>query len=86
MSSGQEIVENYNKRNVCGFSFDAAEDNTKSNWGVEFTWFESVPIGKNLEFDGTKSVDTFNLTISVDRPTFVNFLNANQTFFFNSHC
>ncbi|MGE4608199.1 MAG: hypothetical protein AAEJ52_15780, partial [Myxococcota bacterium] len=38
----------------------------------------------NNEFDGTKSVDTLNLTVSVDRPTFINFLNANRTFFFNS--
>jgi hypothetical protein len=28
--------------------------------------------------------DTFNLTVSVDRPTFINFLNPNRTFFFNS--
>ena len=28
--------------------------------------------------------EVFNLTISVDRPTFINFLNANRTFFFNS--
>lgn len=28
--------------------------------------------------------DTYNLTISVDRPTFVNFLNQNRTFFVNS--
>ena len=26
-------------------------------------------------------VDSYNLTISMDRPTFVNFLNANRTFF-----
>jgi hypothetical protein len=29
-------------------------------------------------------VDRYNLTISVDRPTFVNFLNANRTFFINT--
>ena len=28
--------------------------------------------------------DAYNLTISVDRPTFVNFLNANRTFFMNA--
>ena len=34
--------------------------------------------------DGLTEVDQFNLTISVDRPTFVNFLNANRTFFINT--
>jgi hypothetical protein len=29
-------------------------------------------------------VDTFNLTISMDRPTFINFLNQNRTFFINT--
>jgi hypothetical protein len=81
---GQEVVLKYNKRNVFGMSMDFSEDNTKSNWGVEFTWFESVPLGNVNEFDGSHSVDTLNLTISADRPTFINFLNANRTFFFNT--
>ncbi len=81
---GQEVVLNYNKNNVFGFSTDFAEDYTKSSWGIEFTWFESVPFGNNDEFDNSKSVDTLNLTVSADRPTFINFLNANRTFFFNS--
>jgi hypothetical protein len=29
-------------------------------------------------------VDRYNLTISVDRPTFINFLNQNRTFFINT--
>jgi hypothetical protein len=29
-------------------------------------------------------VNRYNLTVSVDRPTFVNFLNANRTFFINT--
>ena len=29
-------------------------------------------------------MDTYNLTVSVDRPTFINFLNENRTFFINS--
>ena len=32
----------------------------------------------------TAEVDRYNLTISVDRPTFINFLNQNRTFFFNT--
>ena len=82
--SGQELVLTYNKRNVFGMSADFAEDTSKTNWGVEFTWFESVPFFDNNEFDNIHHVDTFNLTVSVDRPTFINFLNANRTFFFNS--
>ena len=30
----------FEKANVLGFSMDFAEDVTKSNWGVEFTWVE----------------------------------------------
>lgn len=36
-------------------------------------------------FWGTNTTsDTFNFTVSVDRPTFIRFLNKNRTFFFNS--
>src|SRR4030095_11562268 len=28
--------------------------------------------------------DTYNMTVSMDRPTFINFLNPNRTFFFNA--
>jgi hypothetical protein len=73
------------KSNVFGFSMDFAEDVTKSNWGVEFTWVEGLHVGDNDEFDGlADGVDLYRLTISADRPTFVNFLNANRTFFINS--
>jgi hypothetical protein len=81
---GSEIFIRYEKRNVLGFAMDFAEDVTKSNWGVEMTWIEDVPFADNDEFDGLTNVNTYNMTISVDRPTFVNFLNANRTFFFNS--
>jgi hypothetical protein len=81
---GSEIFIRYEKRNVLGFALDFAEDVTKSNWGVEMTWIEDVPFADNDEFDGLTHVNTYNMTISVDRPTFVNFLNANRTFFFNS--
>ncbi len=82
--SGGEVVLRYEKRNVLGFSMDFAEDLTKSNWGVEFTWIHDVPRVDNNAFDNISLVDNYNLTISVDRPTFVNFLNANRTLFLNS--
>ncbi len=82
---GRNVALRYEKRNVLGFSMDFAEDRTKSNWGVEFTWQEDLPFADNDAPDGiTDGVDTFNLTVSVDRPTFINFLNANRTFFINS--
>jgi hypothetical protein len=82
--SGQMGVARYDKSNVLGFSADFAEDVTKSNWGVEFTWVNDVHNGDNNSFDGTDLSDSYRLTISVDRPTFINFLNANRTFFFNT--
>jgi hypothetical protein len=82
--SGAEGVLRYNKRNVLGFSFDFAEDYTKSNWGAEMTWIEGQKFTDNDEFDGLTESDTLNLTVSVDRPTFINFLNQNRTFFFNA--
>jgi hypothetical protein len=81
---GQEVLLEYDKRNVVGFSGDFAEDVTKSNWGMEFTWIEGLRFGDADQYDGLSNSDTFNLTLSVDRPTFINFLNANRTFFFNS--
>ena len=36
------------------------------------------------DIDGVKTAHTYNLTISGDRPTFINFLNQNRTFFFNT--
>jgi hypothetical protein len=82
--SGNPIAVRFEKRNVLGFSTDFAEDVTKSNWSFEATWVEGAPYDDANAFDGLADVDTYNLTISVDRPTFVNFLNANRTFFFNS--
>ncbi len=82
--SGSEIYLDYEKRNVLGFSLDFAEDYTKSNWSMEFTWIEGLPEFNNLSYEITEKVDDFNLTVSMDRPTFVNFLNANRTFFINS--
>ncbi len=63
---------------------DFAEDFTKSNWGIEFTWENDILVGDNDRIDGLGEVDRYNLTISVDRPTFINFLNQNRTFFINT--
>ncbi|MCP3986518.1 MAG: hypothetical protein GY723_19215 [bacterium] len=82
--AGSPVVFRYEKRNVLGFSMDFAEDYTGTNWNIEATWLEGLPFSDNNEYDGLRDVDTFNLTVSVDRPTFVNFLNANRTFFINS--
>jgi hypothetical protein len=81
---GGTVVIRYDKRNVLGFAFDFSEDVTKSNWGFEAGWIAGVNFIDNDEFDGLGEADTYNLTVSVDRPTFINFLNANRTFFFNS--
>ena len=82
--AGGEGVLQYQKRNVLGFSMDFAEDFTKSNWGVETSWISNVRFTDNNSMAGVNTGDTFNLTVSVDRPTFINFLNPNRTFFFNS--
>jgi hypothetical protein len=82
--SGSEVYLAYEKRNVLGFSTDFAEDYTKSNWSMEFTWINGLPQSNNNSYDLTSDVDDFNLTVSMDRPTFINFLNANRTFFINS--
>jgi hypothetical protein len=81
---GGDLVLRYEKRNVLGFSMDFAEDVTKSNWSFEFTWIEGLPATNNDSFNATTKADSFNVTVSVDRPTFINFLNQNRTFFFNS--
>jgi len=82
--SGGELTLEYQQRNVLGFSTDFAEDRTKTNWGVEFTWIGDTPFQDNGSLVGVSHSDTLNLTVSVDRPTFINFLNPNRTFFFNS--
>jgi hypothetical protein len=82
--SGAELGLVYNKRNVFGVSTDFAEDTFKTNWGVEFTWINGENYTNHTERDGYSQNQTFNLTLSVDRPTFINFLNSNRTFLFNS--
>ena len=81
---GGVAVLRYTRRNVVGFSLDFPEDVTKTNWGMEFTWFDRVTMTNNDELDGVTNTQHFNLSISVDRPTFVRFLNPARTFLFNS--
>lgn len=81
---GGSGVLRYQKRNVLGFSMDFAEDRTKSAWSFEATWIRGVPYEDNDQRDGLTEVDLYNLTVSIDRPTFISFLNADRTFFINS--
>jgi hypothetical protein len=82
--SGGQLTLEYARRNVFGVAADFAEDVTKTNWGMEFTWFSDLPFVNNDDFYGVSDSQILNLTLSVDRPTFINFLNANRTFFINS--
>ncbi|MGH0037298.1 MAG: DUF1302 family protein [Myxococcota bacterium] len=82
--NGGELVIRANKRNVLGFSSDFAIDSLKSNFSMEFTWIPDNPRSNTESYDGLIEVDQYNLTVSADRPTFINFLNANRTFFFNT--
>jgi hypothetical protein len=81
-SNVQSVVQ-YEKRNVLGLSLDWAEDVTKTNWGIETTWIEGLQFTDLDELDRLSDADTYNLTVSIDRPTFINFLNPNRTFFLN---
>jgi hypothetical protein len=82
--SGSEINLQYPKHNILGFGMDFAEDQTKTNWGVEFSWTNAETLQDNNSFSGFSTHGIEQLTISMDRPTFVNFLNPNRTFFFNT--
>lgn len=82
--SGGEAILKFDRRNVLGLAVDFAEDFTKSNWGMEFTWVEGVRVSDYDEWDGLTTVDDLNLTVSMDRPTFIDFLNPNHTFFLNT--
>ncbi|MDJ0866580.1 MAG: hypothetical protein QNK03_10760 [Myxococcota bacterium] len=83
-AGGTEIAFRYRKRNVLGFAFDFAHDPTATNWGVEATWFHDQPFQRSDSRRGWVERDVYNVTISIDRPTFIDFLNQNRTFFFNS--
>ena len=80
-AGGGEILLEYEKRNVLGFGADFAEDYTKTNWGLEWTWIPDVVVGDADSMSNVSRVNTYNLTLSMDRPTFINFLSSNRTFF-----
>ena len=80
-AGGGEILLEYEKRNVLGFGADFAEDYTKTNWGLEWTWIPDVVMGDADSMSNVSRVNTYNLTLSMDRPTFINFLSSNRTFF-----
>ena len=82
-SSGAEGSLKYRQRNVLGLSTDFAEDVTKTNWGMELTWVKKDAFENSMDPNGYTFADAYNLTLSVDRPTFVNFLNSGRTFLFN---
>ena len=81
--AGQALLR-YEKRNVLGFSMDFAEDVTRSSWSIEFTWQEGLPYQDQDELDGLSDVDTYNVTISADRPTRIAWLNPDRSFIVNS--
>jgi hypothetical protein len=81
---GSPVLLRYDKRNVLGFSMDFAEDRSGTNWSFETTWIAGSPYVDNDSESGIAHVDEYNLTVSVDRPTFIHFLNPSRTFFFNS--
>jgi hypothetical protein len=81
---GGELRLFYPKLNILGFSVDGTEDWTKTNWSAELTWVDDRPFFSTTSRALLQESDVYNLTISVDRPTFVNFLNPNRTFFLNA--
>ena len=80
---GSQLGIFYQKRNVFGLGLDFAEDRTKSSWGLEFSWAKDSVVSNVAEPLGYNFSDEYVLTVSVDRPTFINFLNPNRTFFIN---
>jgi hypothetical protein len=80
---GRQVSLKPQKTNVLGFSVDFAEGRTKTSWGIEFSWTADKLYGNNKAFDMTNQSDEYVLSISVDRPTFFNFLNPNRSFFIN---
>jgi len=81
---GAQIALDYQRRHVLGFAMDFAHDRSRSNWNLEFTWFHRVRLSDLDSFDLSTKADLLNLTIGVDRPTFIRFLNKRRTFFMNA--
>ncbi|HXZ86181.1 MAG TPA: hypothetical protein VEI82_11900, partial [Myxococcota bacterium] len=80
---GREESLRYQKKNVFGFGLDFAEDVSKTSWGIEFSWMARKLFANSTTFSGLSQSDEMVLSISVDRPTFFNFLNPNRSFFMN---
>ncbi len=83
-AGGGPAVLRFAKRNVLGFSMDFAEDWSKTNWSIEATWVANDAVGDTDRPSNFRRTDAYNLTVSFDRPTFVNFLNVNRTLLFNT--
>ena len=49
-TSGSELDLQYPKHNILGFGMDFAEDQTKTNWGVEFSWTNAQQYQDNNSF------------------------------------
>jgi hypothetical protein len=80
---GRQVATRYQKKNVFGFGLDFAEDTTKTSWGIEFSWMARKLFANTQTYSGLSQSDELVLSISVDRPTFFNFLNPNRSFFLN---
>jgi hypothetical protein len=80
---GRQIALMPQKTNVFGMSVDFAEGRTKTSWSLELSWTADKLFGNANAYDMTNESDEFVLTVSVDRPTFFNFLNPNRSFFIN---
>ncbi len=81
---GGEAAVVYPKRNVFGLSTDFAEDVLLTSSSLEFTWIHDAPFASNRSSDLRQEADVLNLTISIDRPTFIRFLSKDRTFFLNT--
>jgi hypothetical protein len=80
---GAQIALEYQRHSVVGFALDFAEDHTETSWNGEITYFDRVPFSDNDSPALHTDSGVVNLVVSVDRPTFVRFLNRNRTFFIN---
>jgi hypothetical protein len=78
-----ELLLEYEKVNTLGFAADFPEDYTSTNWGLEFTWTPKKTFATSETFTRIDKSDRYALTVSIDRPTFIHFLNDSRTFFFN---
>jgi hypothetical protein len=82
--AGTPLALGYQKNNVLGFAVDFAETFTETSWGIEATWVKDFLTNDADSVSGLTEVDQYNLTISVDRPTFINFLTPGRNFIFNA--